>query len=145
VLDLNHDDYFGHAIPGCRDLANSAFLEPLPAAAEAPPGWPYENLTDLVCGPNEQNMPRQPAGAATKVLFVNTYKVNGTEATVGIYESVYDSVAGRYNRSFVRNVPYNDGVEIDTFENTVFVAVANNTCVRLARAAANPSRFVVKN
>jgi hypothetical protein len=40
TLDIGHDDYFGNGGSGCLDLANSAFLEPLPAAAQAPPGWP---------------------------------------------------------------------------------------------------------
>jgi len=39
VLDVNKDDYFGANIPGCTDLANSAFLDPLPANAMKPPGW----------------------------------------------------------------------------------------------------------
>jgi hypothetical protein len=38
-LDPGHDDYFGHHIPGCLDLAHSAFLEPTPTNAELPPGW----------------------------------------------------------------------------------------------------------
>ncbi len=40
TLDIGHDDYYGNGGSGCLDLANSAFLEPLPAAAQAPPGWP---------------------------------------------------------------------------------------------------------
>lgn len=38
VLDLNHDDYFGHQ-EGFVDLRKSAFLEPLPLNAVRPPGW----------------------------------------------------------------------------------------------------------
>jgi hypothetical protein len=40
VLDVNHDDYFQANIPGCLDLARSAFLDPMPAGAETPPSWP---------------------------------------------------------------------------------------------------------
>jgi hypothetical protein len=40
VLDAGHDDYYDHSIPGCLDLADSAFLDPLPPAAQQPPGWP---------------------------------------------------------------------------------------------------------
>ena len=40
TLDIGHDDYFNANIPGCPDLANSAFLTPLPAQAQTPPGWP---------------------------------------------------------------------------------------------------------
>jgi len=39
VLDANHDDYYMANIPGCRDLINSALLDPLPSAPDLPPGW----------------------------------------------------------------------------------------------------------
>ena len=38
-LDFNNDDYYAHNNPNCFNLAKSAFLEPLPENAEAPPGW----------------------------------------------------------------------------------------------------------
>lgn len=38
-LDYHNDDYFNHGNPDCADLARSAFLDPLPENAEAPPGW----------------------------------------------------------------------------------------------------------
>lgn len=38
-LDWNRDDYFGHALEDCPDLAKSVFMEPLPEGAEEPPGW----------------------------------------------------------------------------------------------------------
>jgi hypothetical protein len=41
-LDPGHDDYFKHNTPNCPDLANSAFLDPLPANPETPPGWPED-------------------------------------------------------------------------------------------------------
>jgi len=41
-LDPGNDDYFKHGIPDCADLANSAFLDPLPANPETPPDWPVE-------------------------------------------------------------------------------------------------------
>ncbi|MDA1330797.1 MAG: hypothetical protein O3B43_07020 [Chloroflexi bacterium] len=41
VLDANNDDYFNHENADCPDLADSAFLDPLPAAAELPPAWEY--------------------------------------------------------------------------------------------------------
>lgn len=40
ILDIGRDDYFEHHIPGCLDLANSAFLNPSSPNAEPPPGWP---------------------------------------------------------------------------------------------------------
>jgi hypothetical protein len=39
-LDPGNDDYFKHTIPNCPDLANSAFLDPLPPNPETPPDWP---------------------------------------------------------------------------------------------------------
>ena len=38
-IDVGRDDYWGHAILGCLDLARSRFLEPQPTNAELPPGW----------------------------------------------------------------------------------------------------------
>lgn len=40
AIDAGHDDYYRHGIAGCPDLANSAFLDPLPATPELPVGWP---------------------------------------------------------------------------------------------------------
>ncbi|MCG8379266.1 MAG: hypothetical protein MI865_07315, partial [Proteobacteria bacterium] len=40
LLDAGNDDYYNHDISGCRDLADSAFLDPLPPDAQRPPGWP---------------------------------------------------------------------------------------------------------
>jgi hypothetical protein len=142
TLDVNHDDYYGSAIPGCRDLANSAFLEPLPAGAEAPPGWPYVTLEDLGCA-NEGTTIPGPAGVATQVMFVNTLS---SEALV--YERVPNGTG--YGRSYRINVPANDGVVLSAFqgvnvaENSVFAVLANGTCKRLVRASANASRFVIK-
>ena len=39
ALDIGADDYFDHGEPGCLDLADSAFLDPLPAQPVPPPGW----------------------------------------------------------------------------------------------------------
>jgi hypothetical protein len=41
-LDPGNDDYYNHDIPNCPDLADSAFLDPLPANPQAPPGWPAD-------------------------------------------------------------------------------------------------------
>ncbi|MEZ4361377.1 MAG: hypothetical protein R3B48_14420 [Kofleriaceae bacterium] len=38
-LDAGNNDYWRHSNAGCLDLANSAFLDPLPASAQLPPGW----------------------------------------------------------------------------------------------------------
>ncbi|RPI60693.1 MAG: hypothetical protein EHM50_06960 [Lysobacterales bacterium] len=148
TLDVNHDDYFGHGIVGCRDLANSALLEPLPAGAEAPPGWPYVDLTDLGC--TVQHTPGT-LGVDTEIMFVNKYLFNGTESTAQIYEVVPNPAApGTYMREFIRNVAYNDGIMLpDRFlarvqENAVFVVLVNNNCHRTVRTTANPSRFIIE-
>ncbi len=40
LIDDGHDDYYGHDIPDCPDLADSAFLDPLPADPQLPVDWP---------------------------------------------------------------------------------------------------------
>jgi hypothetical protein len=42
VIDAGHDDYYLHAIADCPDLADSAFLDPLPGSPQLPPGWPTD-------------------------------------------------------------------------------------------------------
>ncbi len=39
ILDVGNDDYWNHGRADCLDLADSAFLDPLPAQPEPPPGW----------------------------------------------------------------------------------------------------------
>jgi hypothetical protein len=41
ILDVGNDDYFNHDNPACLDLADSAFLEPLPGNP-VEPDWPSE-------------------------------------------------------------------------------------------------------
>jgi hypothetical protein len=45
-LDWRNNDYYNHDIPDCPDLADSVFLEPLPANAQLPPAW--EESVDLI-------------------------------------------------------------------------------------------------
>lgn len=40
VLDIDDDDYYGHNVANCLDLADSVFMDPLPVMAATPPGWP---------------------------------------------------------------------------------------------------------
>ena len=66
VLDFGHDDYYHHNIPGCLDLARSAFLDPLPAGAQAPPGWAagaaaLSVAPDITLAPG-RSAPLPPAG-----------------------------------------------------------------------------------
>jgi hypothetical protein len=42
LLDPGNDDYFQHGIANCPDLADSAFLDPLPPNPQTPPGWPSD-------------------------------------------------------------------------------------------------------
>jgi len=44
VLDVGNDDYYEHENKGCPDLADSAFLDPLPVNPQAPADWPREYL-----------------------------------------------------------------------------------------------------
>lgn len=39
LLDPGNDDYYRHDIPDCPDLSDSAFLDPLPADPQIPPGF----------------------------------------------------------------------------------------------------------
>jgi len=39
VLDVNHDDYYGHGRTDCPDMANSAFLTPTSGPTWLPEGW----------------------------------------------------------------------------------------------------------
>jgi hypothetical protein len=153
MLDVNHDDYYGSAVPGCRDLANSAFLEPLPAGAESPPGWPYVNLTSsrTECQANEPTTIPGPDGVETRLTVVNRYTTSaGAPAVVSIYQRVLGAT-GLYVRSYVLDVPYNDGVMLPTNdtmarvrENAVYVAtVAGVGCVGIVRASTNPGRWVI--
>jgi hypothetical protein len=143
TLDVNHDDYYGSAVPGCRDLANSDLLEPLPAGAEAPPGWPYAILTNLGCG-NEMPTIPGPDGVDTQVTFVNAFTAaDGAPLLITIWERVLGA-SGLYVRSFRLEIPYGDGAVLPAKENAVFVATANGSCAGIARATANPSRWLVE-
>jgi hypothetical protein len=39
VLDIGHDDYFGHHNPSCLDIAKSVFIDPVKPSSIPPPGW----------------------------------------------------------------------------------------------------------
>ena len=81
VLDFNGDDYFEAGLADCLDLADSAFLDPLPASAEPPPGWPYETLLGMSCA-------REGAMRSTSPGVVNTtglHFFNGTGAPINVY------------------------------------------------------------
>jgi hypothetical protein len=151
-LDVNLDDYFTHgAVPGCLELSNSAFLDPEPAGAEAPPGWPYVDLADLTC---EGVTPTPgPYGADTAIMFVNNYLHEGTPSTVSIFEYMPDpQQPGQYVRDHLLNVAYGDGTMLPNFfvpqtqvrENAVYVIQVNGNCLRTVRAPATASRFIIE-
>ena len=81
VLDFNGDDYFEAGLADCLDLADSAFLDPLPASEEPPPGWPYETLLGMSCA-------REGAMRSTSPGVDNTtglHFFNGTGAPINVY------------------------------------------------------------
>jgi hypothetical protein len=144
TLDVNHDDYFGVGNPACVDLANSALLDPEPAGAVSPPGWPYANLAPGAggCG-QESTITIGTPGADTQATFVNDYAPGGTAAPVTIWELV--SVAGVNTRMMPTNMPHLQGAVRAVKDNAVYVATSNGACIDLFRmtAAAN-NRVVVR-
>ena len=81
VLDFNGDDYFEAGLADCLDLADSAFLDPLPASAEPPPGWPYETLLGLSCAREGAMRSTSPGVDDTTGLHF----FNGTGAPINVY------------------------------------------------------------
>jgi hypothetical protein len=149
TLDVNHDDYFGSAVPGCIALQDSDFLEPLPAGAQSPPKWPYATLTNLGCANEQTTVPG--TGADTQAIIVNNYAPGGTGTTIVISELVVGG-GGVNVRSKSVTVPYLEGATFPTAftaslkENAVLVASANTAsgaCIAIVRVATNPGRFVV--
>jgi hypothetical protein len=144
-LDVNLNDYIGPFGNDCLQLSNSAFLDPLPAAAEAPPTWPYVDLTDLGCDPTLVHTPG-PLGAPTGIMFVNN--LPGTQ--VEIYEQHPTS------REFMGRIGYQDGTMLpnQTYPlpprqrliqaNALFVVLVNGNCRRIVRATETPSRFMIE-
>ncbi len=158
TLDVNLDDYLGRAVPNCLDLSNSAFLDPLPAGAEAPPGWPYVDLTDLGCSPTLPMPTPGPLGADTGIMFVNKYLLpDGSPSQAVVYE-VRETAPGTYQRVHAADVGYNDGIMLpyryypelvkhgrtNIQENAVFVVQVNGNCRRIVRTTKNPSRFLIE-
>ena len=77
--------------------------------------------------------------------------VNSLSSVVQVYERVPNpNVPGAYQNSYRMDVPANDGAVLAVFqgapviENSVFTVVANGSCNDLVRAAANPSRFLIR-
>jgi hypothetical protein len=156
-LDVNLNDYYRRGvIPGCLDLANSAFLDPLPPAPEAPPTWPYAEATDLKC--EVQHTPPATLGGPTGIMFVNKYEVAGVPAEARIFEVVPNPTPtpqepGPFRRQHMENVEYGDGVIIPRIqagglqvvrEGAVYVVLVNGNCAHTVRAAATPTRFTIK-
>ncbi|HSC16632.1 MAG TPA: hypothetical protein VLI71_16005, partial [Gammaproteobacteria bacterium] len=154
TLDVNVNDYYrrGAGPAGCLDLADSAFLDPLPASAKAPPTWPYAEATDLGCA--VQHTPSEPLGANTGIMFVNDWEVAGVPSLASIYKVVpVEGSQGEFDRVLFENVEYGDGVIIpriqasvlqDVREGMVFVVLVNGNCRHTVRAAATPTRFTIR-
>jgi hypothetical protein len=151
TLDVNKDDYFGSTNAACPvDVGSSAFLEPLPAAAAAPPGWPYANLAKEDCGTESTVVPG-PLGADTQVTLVNDYAPGGTGAPIVISEIVVSGTGQRVRQQRVTLQHLAGTVlapgALSVKENAVFVATADTSagaCVALVRASAAPGRYVVR-
>ena len=79
VLDANRDDYFEAGVAGCRDLADSAFLDPLPAAADVPSWLQFETLESIGCD-REGSLRATPQEDDGRILVFN-----GTAAPLNIY------------------------------------------------------------
>jgi hypothetical protein len=132
-LDVDRDDYFEHDIPDCPDLADSAFLEPLPAAPAAPIGWPYETLPELACA--DETLMQSSPGPATRIQVINA-----TNETVNVYRLDTNGV-----RQLVRPLPSNEGLVADTIVNEPFVVSSTtNSCLGIFRAAAGFARAVIR-
>jgi len=133
VLDANRDDYFEHDNPGCLDLANSAFLEPLPITAEPPPGWPYPILDALSCADEAQM--RSNSGDNTTLQFINA-----TTEPINVYWLDFDGV-----RQFVQSLPPNEGFAENTSTGHPYVATtSSNLCLGIYFGSGAFGRAVVR-
>jgi hypothetical protein len=70
ALDVGRNDYFDHGRPDCLDLARSAFLRPVPASPELPPGWPYVPAPTRSCA-EERSVAAEPHQVIGQVQFTN--------------------------------------------------------------------------
>jgi hypothetical protein len=140
TLDVNHDDYFGAPNASCPDLSASAFLEPPPAGAVSPPGWPHYNLANDGCA-TETTVTPGPLGADSQTMFVNNY---GSGASVDVSELVLNTTTGLYARSKKATIAYLEGTTVPAKENSVLVATVGGNCVGVVHVKAGLGRFVVK-
>ena len=81
VVDFNGDDYFDADLANCLDLADSAFLDPLPAAEILPPGWPYDTLEIDSCDREVLSRSTSPDTTTPR----NIQFLNGTGAPINVY------------------------------------------------------------
>lgn len=79
-VDAGRDDYFGHGVPGCLDLARSPFLLPAPASAELPPLWPMAAARPRDCS---EEATLGSGGSATRagIIFDNM-----SDATTQVFQ-----------------------------------------------------------
>ncbi len=129
VLDFNHDDYYEANIAGCLDLSHSSFLDPTPAVAAPPPGWPYANLTPLPC--SVESTLRSAGSMATNVEFVN-----GTESPANVYW-----LDGNGNRQLYKNLNPFEGFIQPTFLGNYWVMTnSSNQCLEIYSTTPNLGR-----
>jgi len=132
-LDANRDDYFEHSDPTCLDLADSAFLDPLPASADAPPGWPYSPLPALLCA--DEALMQSGTGNETAIQFINA-----TNATVNVYWLDFSGI-----RQPIDSILPNEGFVEGTFLTHPFVVTdETNQCLAIYLGASNFGRAVVR-
>ena len=136
VLDVNGDDYFEAGLADCLDLADSAFLDPLPASAEPPPGWPYETLLGTSCA-------REGAMRSTSPGVDNTtglHFFNGTGARINVYWLDYSGP--RQFRDTVQ--PYGYSRHGTYAAHSWVVTDETNRCLGIYKVGKTPGRAIIE-
>lgn len=134
VLDVNRDDYYEANAPNCIDFADSAFLSPLPATPQPPPGWPYEMLSTISCA--DEALLQSTAGDQTTIQFIN-----GTDAPVNVYRLDFSGT-----RQFRRTLGPYEGFLAATFTTHPWVITdATNQCLSIFRGSANMGRAIARS
>lgn len=136
VVDFNGDDYFEADLPDCLDLADSAFLDPLPASAERPPGWPYETLDAISCDQEGSSRSTDSDDATRTSIHV----LNGTGAPINVYW--LDHSGTRQFRDSVRPYGYFRQLTYDT--HPWVVTDETNQCLGVYRVGETLGRAVIE-
>ena len=153
-IDRDRNDYFGgNHPPECLDLMNSAYLDPMPAGAQEPPGHPYANLTTTGECSVEGTVPNAPGTDPATITFVNNYAPGGVGTELSVVQLVPNG--GSNARANVNSLPYLDGLILNGQSTTpptvgtVYVVTTRaadplaGECVAIVTATAAPGRFVI--